>query len=426
MKWLSRFRGKEEEIETAVEFGEIDAWLEQVTRTLFRDLNANAAQSYDEIEEIRERLKQNISELRNAESTEEVPNRIAKIGLLSRDKMVKHLYSVAEKIVVPEQTDYKTVWSFNQETTASLEFPLGKSQTNVYCVRSLFPSEIKEIISELNRLRTSLDQLITPLKGKESQIEHLEQVPALVAAIKNLQAGIEKDTEAVGEQEEESSALKVRIETEGKRLRLIEGKEEWKQYKALDTELTSLEGDLNALESNVQKMFTPLTKPLTLLKKQDETGRHTLTPEERTAIDSILTSPMRALSEDIAVSLSAVKNIIEVNPGVLKDKKREQALNWIDRLLNADLASITVKREQLQSQIEAVKGKLSGLGILKEKDELENSLASAQGQLKQLQEGIARSKAHIVSLEGELEGKKQRLVETLEELAGREIEVTFL
>ncbi len=425
VKWLSRLRGKEEEIETAVAFDEIDTWLEQVSKTLFRDLNTNAARLYDDIEEIRERLKQDISELQNAESTEEVPNRIEKIGLLSRDKMVKHLHSVAEKIVIPAQTDYKTVRAFYQETTSNLEFPFGKSQTNIYCVRSLFPGEIKEVISDLNRLRTVLDQLIASLKGKESQIERLEQVPEFVEAIRKLRSAIEKDKEKNNEQEEECSTLESRIGSEGKRLKLIEEKEEWKQYKAHETELSSLETDLKALESDVRRMFTPLNKPLNLLKKQDETGRHTLSSEERNAIFAILSSPIHALNDDVNAKLLVIKNTIEGDPALLKDRKREQTLNWLDHLINADLVSMKGKRELLQSQIEEVKAKLSGLRILKEKEELEHSIVSAQGLLKQLQEGIDRSKGHIVSLEEKLEEKKQRLLEALEGLAGKRIEVTF-
>ncbi|MBE0516376.1 MAG: hypothetical protein IBX41_03140 [Methanophagales archaeon] len=422
MKWLNKIRGKEE-IPSTVSFDGIDTWLEMVSNALFRGLNTNAARLYDEIEAIRERLKQDISELQNAESTEEVPDRIEKIGLLSRDKMVKHLYSVAEKIVIPAQTDYKTVWSFYQETTSSLEFPFGKSQTNIYCVRSLFPSEIKEVISDLNRLRTALDQLIAPLKEKESQIEHLEQVPEFIEAIRELRSAVEKEKEKINDQEGDCSALERRIELEDKRLKLIEEKEEWKQYKAHETELSSLETDLNELESDVRRMFTPLTKALNLLKKQDETGRHTLTPEERNAIAAILASPIDALNDDVNANLLVIKNIIEGDPAVLKDRKREQTLNWLDHLLNTDLVSMKGRREQLQSQIEEVKGTLSDLRILKEKEELEHSLVSAQGQLKQLQEGIDRSKGHIGSLEEDLEEKKRLLLETLEGIAGKKIDL---
>ncbi|MHC1623011.1 MAG: zinc ribbon domain-containing protein [Candidatus Methanospirareceae archaeon] len=425
MKWLNRILGKEEEIPSTVAFAEIDTWLELVSKSLFRGLDTNASQLYDEIRDMRERLKQNIAELQDAESNEEVPDSIAKIGLLSRDKMVKHLYSMTEKVVVPTQTDYKTVLSFYSATTSNLEFPFGKSQKNIYCVRSLFPDEIKAVISDLTRLKKLLDQLIAPMKGKESQIAHLEQVPVIVRDIKELKLRIEKEKENVGNQKGDCSALERRIETEGSRLSKIEENEEWIRFKELENELSLLQEDLNALESNVRNLFSPLNKALELLKKQDETGRHTLTSEERRAIASILSSPIRALEEDINEYLLAIRNIIGRDPAILKDRKRETTLKWIDHLLNADLSSIRGKRERLQARIAEIKGKLSDLPILKDKEEIEQSIVSAEGQLTQLQEGIARSKRHIVSLEEELREKERLLVAALEGIAGKKIDVTF-
>ncbi len=425
MKWLSRILSKEEEIPSIVAFDEIDAWLELVSKSLFRGMNANADQLYDEIKDTRERLKQNISELQDAESNEEVPDSIAKIGLLSRKKMVKDLYSMTEKIVVPTQTDYKTVLSFRRVTMSNLEFPFGKSERKVYCVRSLFPDEIKEIIADLTRLLKLLDQLIAPVSGKESQIMRLEQVPAIVRDVKERKSGIEEEKENICNQEEERSALEKRIETERERLRMIEEGEEWILFKELDNELSSLGEELNALESSVHRLFSPLNKALNLLKKQDETGRHTLTPDERRAVSSILSSPIRSLEEDINERLLAIKNIIEGDPAILKDRKRDTALKWIDQLLNADLALIKGKRERLQARIAAIKVALSDLPILKDKEGIEQSVVSAKGQLTQLQEGIARSKRHIVSLDEELTEKERLLVEALEEIAGKEIDVAF-
>jgi predicted nucleic acid-binding Zn-ribbon protein len=424
VKWLDRIRGKEE-IPTSVAFDDLDTWLDMVLETLFRGLSANADRLYKEIRTQREHLKHDIAQLQDAESTEEVPDRIVKIGMLNREKMVKHLYAVTEKIAVPTHTDYKTVLSFYTETTANLEFPFGKSETNIYCVRSLFPTEIKELIADLNRLRTLLNQLIAPTQGKESQIQQLERVPEVVRDIKELKSGIETERTASGTHEEAFSALKSEIGTDTKQLRLLEEGDAWKQFTELETNLSSLEAKLTALESNVHKLFAPLRKPLTLLQKQDETGRHTLTPEERSAISSILSSSMRALEGDVKGSLRVIKGLIEGDPAVLKDRKRESALNWLDQLLVADLATLKEKRAFLQAQTAEVSGKLSDLPIRNEKEELDRALESAQGQLTQLQDEIARSKKHIISLEEELEKNKQRLQTTLEGLSGSEIEVAF-
>ena len=428
MKWLDRIFGKEE-IPSTVSFDEIDTWLDMVSKSLFRGLSANADQLYGEIKDIRERLKQNISELQDAEPIEDIPASITKIGLPNRDKIVKQLYSLTEKMLIPTQTDYKTVLSFYSVTASNIAFAFGKSKSskNIYYVRSLFPDEVKEVISDLNRLKALLNQLIAPIKGKESRIMDLERVPEIVRDIKNLKSGIEKEKEKVHDQEEECSALEKRIGMDGKRLSAIEEKEEWMRFKELEIELASSEEELNALESNVRELFSPINKALTLLKKQDDTGRHTLTltPEERRALSSILSSPIRALNEDIRDFLLSIKNIIEGDDSILKERKRDKTLKWIDHLLNTELSSIKEKRDGLQSRIEETKGKLSNLTILKDRKEIERSTISAKEQLAQLQERIDRSERHMVSLQEKVTEKERFLLDALEGITGKKIDVKF-
>jgi chromosome segregation ATPase len=424
VKWLSRLRGKEEiAVPTTVAFEELDAWLAQVSKLLLGDLSANAEQGYAAINESRDRLRQRVAELEDADSTEQVPDRIVKIGFTSRKKMVKHLQSVTEKITLPTQTDYHTITAFHRETTAALEFPFGKSQTNIYCVRSLFPNEIKEIISELNQLRSGLDQLIAPLQGKEQQLRALERAHGLAARIKELRAELVQEREHLSHHENELTALNQRIEDERKQQQMLEAGEEWHRFTALERERSALEAELDELESNVQKLFAPLSKPLTLLMKQDESGRLTLAPAERHAISSLLESPSQALEGDIAGSLSSIKGLIAGDPTVLKDRKRETALNWLDKLLEADLVSIAEKRRSLESQISEVEASCANAAIRQAKEVRERALVAAQEHLTQAQEERERAEKRIASLDADLANKKQFLGAALAELAGKEIEL---
>jgi len=424
VKWLSSIFGKDE-IPSTVAFDGLDTWLELVSNSLFRSLSATADKLYREIGDVRDRLKQDTTQLQDAEPVENMPANISKLGLVNRDKMVKQLNTLTEKISVPTQTDYKTVLSFYKLISANIESTLGKSSKSIYYVRSLFPDVVKVLVSDLKRLKTVLNLLITPIREKESHIMKLEEVPEIVQAIKDLKLGIEKEKANVRDQEEDCFVLESKIETEWERLRQIEEDAEWMQLKELETELSLLEADLNVLESEISKLFAPINKPLNLLKKQDESGRHTLTPEERRAVSSILLSPIQALDGDINDALLAIKKVIEGEASILKDRKRDSTLKWIDHLLNAELATIKGKRDLLQSRIKERKGKLADMTILENKAEIEQSIASAKGELTRLEEGIDRSKRRIVTLEEELIAKKRLLLDALEEIAGKKIDVEF-
>jgi len=424
VKWLSSIFGKDE-IPSIVAFDGIDTWLELASGSLFSSLSMTADKLYREIGGVRDRLKQDTSLLQDAEPVENMPANVSKLGLINRDKMVKQLNTLTEKISVPTQTDYKTVLSFYKLTAAYAESTLGKSSKSIYYVRSLFPNEVKVVVSDLKRLRTILNLLITPIREKESHIIKLEEVQGIVQAIKTLKSGIEKEKSDVRDQEEAGFLLESKIESERNSLRQLEEDTEWMRLKELETKLSLLESDLNVLESEISKLFAPIKKPLNLLKKQDESGRHTLTPEERRAVSSLLLSPIQALEGDINDSLLAIKKILDGDASILKDRKRDTTLKWLDHLLNAELATIKGKRDMLQSRIKETKGKLADMTILENKVAIERSIASTRGQLTRLEEGIDRSKRRIVTLEEELIEKKRLLLDTLEEIAGKKIDVEF-
>lgn len=408
---------------TTITFDGIGAWLDTASGALFPGLSTTASRLYGEINDVQDRLRQNISELQDAKPAEHIPAPITKSGFTTRNKMVKHLNYLVEKMSTPTQTDYKTILSFHKTTTSSIKFALAMPRKNIYCIRSLFPDEVENVFSNLDRLKTLLNQLITPLVEKESQIMNLERVPEIVQNVKNIKSTIEGGKGMVNDREEKALALEKRIEVDEERMRMLEEGGEWMRFKELETELSSLEKELNMLEADLAKAFLPIDKALRLLKKQDETGRHTLAPGERRVLSSILSSPIRALDENVGDFLRALRNIIEGDVLPLKGRRRDKTLKWIDHLLNAEISSIRGRHDLLQSKNEETKDQLSGLTIFKDKRNIERTIISAKDQLARLQEGTDRSKKHMVSLEENLAGEVRLLLEALENIAGKKVDV---
>ena len=427
MKWLNRITGRAgAEIPSIVAFHEIDTWLEKISESLFRGMGTNTMALYDEMADKREELRQSVSELRDAEPKADMPAQITKIGLLSRDKMVKLLYSLCDKIVIPAQTDYRTVLDFHKMASHSIESVLAKISKNIYYVRSLFPDEAREVEANLNQLRDILNRLIAPMKGKESKIMDLSRVHALINAIREQMAEIESERERIRVEEEERSAIEHEIELSERRLRTMEEEAEWKQLKEYEAELTAIEGELNTLRHDINNLFTPLQKPLSLLKKQDRSGRVSLPPTVRKAITAILSSPVQALNEDIEDYLRSIRAVI-IEMDAIKERTRDRALKWIDHLLNSgtDMSGIRARYELLSSRAEELRRELSALEITKEKERLEHAITAAKGQLTRLDDLIAKRRRGIESQAKELAANEIMLQEELENITGKRIEVKF-
>jgi len=424
VKWLERLFNKDK-IPSTVTLDGIDAWLIAASNSLFPGLDANADRVYREIDAVREALLKKTSMLKNAVPQEDtpVPAQIRKLGLANRDKMVKQLNSLAEKIVIPDGTDYKTVLSFYNSTITSLESFSGRSAKHAYYVRSLFPDEVNEVLAEVNHLKTALKQLIAPIRGKKDRIMNLEQVPVIASRMQDLKAKIVQEKADLSEKKEAISALKSEIEEKKRRLSLIEKSEEWRRSEELEKTLRTLEEELDSLETDADQLFAPINKVLTLLKKQDETGRCNLSSEERDALSLILESPINALDGDITNLLLSVKNAINEDAALLKDRKRDKSLKCIDQLLETELSAIKKRRELLQSKIERTKLELSEIQILKEHKEVNDSFIESQRRQNSLQEEVERSERYLVSLEAEINEQKILLSKALEGVAGKEVEV---
>ena len=427
MKWLNRITGRAgAEIPSIVAFHEIDTWLEKISESLFRGMGTNTMALYDEMADKREELRQSVSELRDAEPKADMPAQITKIGLLSRDKMVKLLYSLCDKIVIPAQADYRTVLDFHKMASHSIESVLAKISKNIYYVRSLFPDEARKVEANLNQLRDILDQLVAPMKGKESKIMDLSRVHALIKAIREQMAEIESERERIRVEEEERSAIEHEIELSERRLRTMEEEAEWKRLKEYEAELTAIEEELDTLRQDINNLFTPLQKPLSLLKKQDRSGRVSLSPTVRKAITAILSSPVQALNEDIEDYLRSIRAVIN-EMDAIKERTRDRALKWIDHLLNSgtDMSGIRARYELLSSRAEELRRELSALEITNEKERLEHAITAAKGQLTRLDDLIAKRRRGIESQAKELEAKEIMLQKELENITGKRIEVKF-
>ncbi len=419
VKWLSRILGRGEDIPDTVAFDEIDTWLERVTNTLFCGLNPDA---YDEVVTSREGLRDSINKLRDASPKGDMPAQVTKIGLLGRDKMVKLLYSLCDRLVIPARMDYRTVSEFHNTASRTIDSVLSKVSKEAYFVRSLFPDELKEVETCIDNLITVLNRLARPLKTKEKEFAELARVYALIHNIRSQMADIDSEGERIRVEEAEYRAIKRGLERSEYRLRAIERRPEWKRLLACQSELAALKDELAAAESEIKDMFAPIQKPLYLLRKQDDTGRLKLAPDVRAAVDSILDCPVQALNERY---LRAIRMVIHENSGILKDSRRASALRWIDHLLSTDLEGLSARYRSLIAKEEALRRELSDMGLKSEREELEHAIATAKGQLARLEEAIAKRKRGIASRQQELAMKKEQLQRELENITGKPIVVVY-
>ncbi|MFQ6119156.1 MAG: hypothetical protein ACE5KE_04615 [Methanosarcinales archaeon] len=428
MKWLKKIFGmkEKEEVSDTIEFNSIDTWLEKESKKQFHELSENADKVYKDLKETLEQLKQDISELKNSEPKDDVPTRLVKAGLTNRDNMIRHLNSIVSKTKVPIQSDYESILEFYKTTTSYLQSNLEKFFQSRGYVKALFPEETDQVVSDVKTLESLLRKLIEPTKGLEEKIKAFQKAPEQIRYIQDLYTKIDQEKSKKETLEIRLSDLKKTINMQNEKIKSLKNSDLWKKFKDLESSRTTYEKELKKLESEVNKIFSPISKALIRLEKQDDSGRYTLKPEHRKILNLCLSNPIQVLNYDTIDFLLELQKIVEKNTLNIKEGKRDKILEQINYILeNKILESSKKQYDKLQSKIEKINQDISNITIQHEIKNLEKSIYSANDQIAQLHHDIELSQKYIDLHEKELKNKKKILQETLETIAGKKVKVIY-
>jgi len=428
---------EKEEISDSIEFNSIDTWLEKKSKKQFHELSENADKVYKDLKETLEQLKQDISELKNSEPKDDVPTRLVKAGLTNRDNMIRHLNSIVSKTKVPMQSDYKTILEFYKTTISYLQSNLEKFFQSRGYVKALFPEETDQVVSDVKTLKSLLQKLIEPAKGLEEKIKAFQKAPEQIRYIQDLYTKIDQEKSKKETLEIKLSDLKKTINMQNEKIESLKNSDLWKKFKDLESSRTTYEKELKKLESYVNKIFSPISKALTRLEKQDDSGRYTLKPEHREILNLCLCNPIQVLNYDTVRSLHSrplvatdflleLQKIVEKNTLNIKEGKRDKILEQINYILENKILEFSKKQyDHLQSKIKKIEDAISNITLQHEMKNLEKSIYSANDQIAQLHHDIESSQKYIDLQEKELKNKKKILQETLETIAEKKVKVIY-
>ncbi len=372
---------------------------------------------YGEIEGTLKRLGQDTERLRNAEPKEGISDALRIRGVPNRDVMVSNLNAV-QKISVPREKDYRAVMSFYREASSALEVPFGKLSYNIRFVRAVFPEEFSAVVSDVKRLRSMLERMAAPLLKKEDTIRAIDESLEILDELGSL--GV-MESKGVGSG---AGDVERRLEEEKKRIEDVRGSEQWRTYEDLSRRLSVKREELRIAESEAEGAISSIRKVLSLLKKEDETGKRALLPEERRAVESLLSSPLETILDgESRECLLLVKKALDEDT-VINREKRENGLRDIERISREDLSSKADEIKRVREEIDALEIALSRAGIGEEVRKSERRVEDLERELERAHEADSRSERHKTSIDKELSENLSELSTLLGRITGRSVEVT--
>ena len=411
LKWLNKIIGKETRQETPeIAFHELEDWVAGELKADLDDFFKSAARIFAELEETKEQLVRDIGVFETAEPPE-MPPRVLKVGLAARDNIIRQINVLIDKINTPAM-DYSAIREFHATIDANLETTLEKSVKSHHSSRYLFPKEVGEVISDVRDVKKLLTKLKLLIDGKEDQIGTFGEISGTIQSIKDIRDDITEHNSRIGNARSELNDFQHKSDDCAARLEQLSDSAEWSSFVELETGLRRACEKRDDIETSVMDLFMPLNKAFKRMKKQDASGRHTLSAKQKESLDMCLKNPIEMNTSDVSDFMTGVCNLLENDVLGLKDKKRDKAMGQIKQIIDS-FASKKDAHQSISSQISEIEDQISCLTISETKTTLERELAANNEKITRIEQEIENLRGNLEIRGKELEDQKKNLSDSV-------------
>ncbi|HDJ37785.1 MAG TPA: hypothetical protein ENF24_01160 [Methanosarcinales archaeon] len=402
MGWISKILGKRGEKTTVttatthtIAFNELDDWFANESKKELDEFFGSVARIMTEIGEAKEQLAQDTKVLGTAEPSE-APPRVLRMVTVSRDNLIKQINALIGRINIPAMggagggegrgdADYSSVMDFYRSTDASIETTLERSMKSHTRTKHLFPKETTAVVSDIRTIKELLTKLKDLLDLNGSKIESFETISGEIRRINEIQDELARRRSELDGIASEIRELEQNTSDQESQLLQLEESDEWVLFTELDRELNQLKQELGDVETSTTELFMPLGKALNRMKKQNESGRHTLSEKDEIMLVTCLEDPISACASDVSEFMVMMLQLVESGALGLTDKKRDKIIDQIKQITDS-FASKKDRYDALNSGIVALGERKSDLAISRTKAELEKGIADSGREIVELEE----------------------------------------
>ncbi|MCL7415318.1 MAG: hypothetical protein M8349_04570 [ANME-2 cluster archaeon] len=389
-------------------------------------MRSHTRRMYDEIRGVLEELDGSKVQLINAKFGEKVFKRVAKAGASNRDNLVKNLDIIKDRTVVPDDADPAKAFEFYTNTKSILNTCLENAIRSQQYVKALFPEAYKDILVNLKRFEGLLEELVAPINEERDNLEVCSRLSTLITQIQDTNSGIKLKKAHILDLENKYDSLKRDKEVAALSLEDLEESEESVYANELETRVDALNQQVQAVDKQLSDLFAPLSKALSRMEKQDESGRHTLSSDSRKMLKRLKNKPAKALEDDIKPFLAELRVMIEDGSLGLKQQNIKKTLDQIDRLVGSDLLmSMKEQRISYSSELDILSSELEGLEVHREKTGIEHLVSDTQGMIDSTGQELDVVRREMSRLNDDIENLKEQLNSELNFVFRQDVDVTY-
>jgi DNA repair exonuclease SbcCD ATPase subunit len=428
LKLIKKIFGKKEEIPPlkSLKFDELLDWIETESEKTFSKLQPSIRQKYEEIDTALGTLSANKGQLQDARQVEGAYKRIEKAGASNRDNVIKNLNIILEKTRIPDDATPTSASEFYRDAKSTFKTCIENTIRSQQYVKALYPGEYQLVMEELSHLDTLLDELIAPVNEIKGKLDAYDRLPEEIESINQTRQQIKEKENEILNLEKKYDSSKHELQTAESELSGLVNSKELMRAQELEKQAEALKDQISSIDFNIKGLFTPLSKATLRMEKQDESGRHILSPESRNIVKMLKEDPVSVLGTDINPFLVEIRKRVEDGTLGLKEQKKNKTLEQIDRLAGTD-ARLTLndQRKSYFSELDRILEELNGLTVYKEKTILEKQVSEYRSMIDSTEHDMELERKFLVRLKEETERSMTELNSNLRNVFGDNIEVSF-
>jgi hypothetical protein len=206
----------------------------------------------------------------------------------------------------------------------------------------------------------------------------------------------------------------------------LEKSSEFERAKTLEEEIHALKVKISAIDSDIERLFAPLSKAISRMEKQDKNEIHVLSAENRTALAAIKDKPGSLTKSKLDPFLDELAARVKNKDLGLKEQMYDKILGQVGKLKDpATISDLRDRKEGYSSRMNELTAELKQIQIYRDRERMENDRLRYMNVMSSLEEELAQEKMHLESLAEQQEKSKAELRQRLIPVFGDNIEVIY-
>ncbi len=430
MKFLENlFRKKTKDVTQKplrLEFGRLHELVREDLKKELDDIGPLIRAKYNEIEISLRELREIKESLLQAEPIENANKRMEKVGDSNRDNVAHNLDLIIEKLAPPKSNDPRDAIILYTESRSVMKTVVDNTRRSQLYIKALYPQESERIKQGLTELEDRLSELYGILNAEKEKMDALKRLPGEIENIGQTERDIRHTMENI-------RSLESRYENAGKMLSVsvealdeLEKSAEFERAKILEDEIHALVVKTSAVDSDIERLFAPLSKAISRMEKQDKNEIHVLSPENRKVLAVIKDKPDSLAQSELDPFLDELAARVKNKDLGLKDQMYDKILGQISRLKDpATLSDLRVRKEGYASKMNELASELKHIQVYSDREKLEKDRARYKGMAESAEKELNAERTNLDSLTDRLEISRSQLYLWIVPVFGKDVEVIY-